>query len=109
MAEEFATLGKLAAKKPIQPCMSASFTYGLDSSSIKEAIWYQCASNGKDIADKGSVNMRDETNLSGIRSYVVASLVGEGSEDTASGATTSKTETKTEEKADVKCKVAMKR
>ena len=96
LAEEFATLGKLAAKKPIQPCMSASFTYGLDSSSIKEAIWYQCASNGKDIADKGSVNMRGETNLSGIRSYVVATLVGEGSEDTASGATTSKTETKTE-------------
>ena len=102
LAEEFATLGKLAAKKPIQPCMSASFTYGLDSSSIKEAIWSQCASNGKDIADKGSVNMRGETNLSGIRSYVVATLVGEGSEDTASGATTSKTETKTEEKADVK-------
>ena len=104
LAEEFATLGKLAAKKAIQPCMSASFAYGLDSSSIKEAIWYQCASNGKDIADKGSVNMRNEDNLTGSRSYVVASLVEKSSKDTASAETTPKTETKTEEKADVKTK-----
>jgi len=103
LAEEFARLSKLVAPKAIQPCMSASFAYGLDASSIKEAIWYQCASNGKDVAEQGSVNMRAETGLDALRSYVVATLVVKSSAKSSTATSTAtETKTKTDSKTETK-------
>ena len=75
-----ATLGKLAAENLFSR-VRWLFAHGLDSSSIKEAIGISVPVMEKTLPIKAR-EMRDETNLSGIRSCCCLPD-GEGSEDTA--------------------------
>jgi len=73
LAEEFANLAKLNfGTQYNQSCVAASFAFDLTENSINEALWYQCVEGGIGISENGSVNVRSETNLTGIRSYAIA-------------------------------------
>jgi len=73
LAEEFANLAKLNfGTQYNQSCVAASFAFDLTENSINEALWYQCVEGGIGISENGSVNVRSETNLTGIRTYAIA-------------------------------------
>ena len=76
LAKEFANLAKLNfGVQTFQACVGPSYTYELTDSSINEASWYQCGEGGKGISESGSLNIRGETNLSGVRTYAVATRI----------------------------------
>jgi transcription elongation GreA/GreB family factor len=73
LAKEFANLAKLNfGTQYNQSCVGASFAFGLTDTEIKEVLWYQCGEGGIGISENGSVNVRGETNLTGIRTYAIA-------------------------------------